>query len=305
MTGMTLRTARAAIALAATMGLMLSGCATSMPGAVPTARPTASSSPSVTTVTPPSSATPMPSMTPSITPTASPTPTISPARKKLFGACLTKTLGWWTSGNCVKLAQQQLKKVGYLDGPVTSSLGVAAINGVLNYQRSRGLPGTGTVTKATWRALALQTPVIPLVIPQKCYAKGVVICVDQAHRKAFWFRDGKLVKTFKIRVGGFTVGAKTKQWRLFPTANGTWKVYNKNIDPPSETYGYGVMPYSTMFYPDMYFHYSADFRARGYTRSSHGCVNIGVLADAIWIFKHTPIGAKVYTYGNILPSYWK
>jgi lipoprotein-anchoring transpeptidase ErfK/SrfK len=36
----------------------------------------------------------------------------------------------------------------------------------------------------------------------------------------------------------------------------------------------------------------------GYATSSHGCVNIGQLSQAMWIFKHTPIGALVYIYSQ-------
>ena len=110
--------------------------------------------------------------------------------------------------------------------------------------------------------------------------------------------NGKVVKTFKVRLGGYNQHAKTHIWRNFPTANGTWKVYDKQVDPASENYGSGAMPYSTMFYPDMYVHYSPGFHAVGYAGSSHGCVNIGKLSDAIWIFKNTPIGAKVHIYST-------
>lgn len=301
------------ILLTASIALVLSGCAMAMPGTAPspvTPATTAASAPAA----PVTSASPLPSATPSTSTTPTPTtttpappaeppkPAISAAQRKKFGSCLTKTLRYWARGGCVTLAQKELKKLGYLTGPVTSSMGVAAINGVLNYQRSRGLAADGQLGKNTWTALALKTKAIPDVMPKACYGKGVVLCVDQAHRKLRWLKNGKVVKTFRVRVGGFNVGAKTKEWRVFPTANGTWKVYNKLVDPPSENYGPGAMPYSTMFYPDMYVHYSPDFHARGYARSSHGCVNIGRLADAIWIFKNTPIGAKVITYGLVLPA---
>ena len=85
---------------------------------------------------------------------------------------------------------------------------------------------------------------------------------------------------------------------MFPTASGTWKVYDKQVNPYSKTYGAGAMPYSTMFYPDMYVHYSPGFASQGYAGSSHGCVNIRKLADAKWIFKNTPIGSKVFVFGG-------
>ena len=38
------------------------------------------------------------------------------------------------------------------------------------------------------------------------------------------------------------------------------------------------------------------FNRQGYSQSSHGCVNIRKLSDAVWIFKNTPIGAKVHIF---------
>ena len=221
---------------------------------------------------------------------------LKPALRKQFKACLSTTVGPGSSGSCTKLLQSQLKQVGFYPWSISSYLNVAGVNAVLNYQRSRGLSADGYAGKATWLALGTKTPTVSSKLPKTCLTKGVVLCVDQAHRKLTWLRSGKVVKTFKVRVGGYNQHVKTKIWRNFPSANGTWHVYNKLVDPPSENYGSGAMPYSTMFYPDMYVHYSPGFNAVGYAGSSHGCVNIRKLSDAIWIFKNTPIGAKVHIY---------
>jgi hypothetical protein len=171
------------------------------------------------------------------------------------------------------------------------------VNALLNYQRSRGIYGSGTTGRATWLALATRARAVPNVLPRKCTTtKGVVLCVDQAHRKLFWMRNHKVVKTFRVRLGGWNFHPKTKKWKVFATANGTWHVYDKQVNPKSKNYGSGAMPYSTMFYPDMYVHYSPVFHRVGYATSSHGCVNIASLSDAVWIFQHTPIGATVHIY---------
>ena len=94
-------------------------------------------------------------------------------------------------------------------------------------------------------ALATKARVLPTVLPKKCTTtKGVILCVDQAHRKLFWIKNGKVVKTFKVRLGGWNYYVKSKKWKVFATANGTWKVYDKKVDPPSEQYGSGAMPYA-------------------------------------------------------------
>ncbi len=221
---------------------------------------------------------------------------LSPSLRKQFKACLPTTQGPGSSGNCARLLQSQLKQVGLYPFGVSSYVSVAGVNAVLNYQRSRGLSADGWAGKDTWLALALKKPTVSAKLPKTCFTKGVVLCVDQAHRKLTWLRNGKTIKTFKVRLGGYNEHAKTHIWRNFPTANGTWRVFSKQVNPVSETYGSGAMPYSTMFHPDMYVHYSPGFNSAGYAGSSHGCVNIRSMSDAIWIMKHTPIGSKVHIY---------
>lgn len=296
-------------ALTAGLATVLAGCATVAPGGTWTGL--APATPAVNGATfgipdPTASATPSASTVPS--PSASPTPTkpadplegLSKKTRAAFKPCLTKTVTPRSSGTCARLVVKTLKAAGFHPWSTTSTINVAAANAILNYQRSRGLKADGIVAKATWIALATKAPAVPDVLPDKCKGKGIWLCVDQAHRKLSWVKNGKVVKTFKVRLGGYNYlkkkDAKQGKWRVYPTANGTWKVYDKKVDPPSENYGSGAMPYSTMFYPDMYVHYSPGFHAVGYRESSHGCVNIGKLADAVWIFKHTPIGAKVYVF---------
>ncbi|PKQ31095.1 MAG: hypothetical protein CVT62_09105 [Actinobacteria bacterium HGW-Actinobacteria-2] len=288
------------------LGLVLSGCAkttTSAFGSEPSPQ-TSTAAPVVTPAT-------VPSTTPSAAPTATPTPvdpfeTLSAATKKEFKGCLTKVIGPGSSGKCAALVIKKLKAAGFYPWGKASSINVAGANAILNYQRSRGIKGTAFTDKATWVALATKAPSVPQTLPQKCTTtKGVILCVDQAHRKLFWIKNGTVVKTFKVRVGGWAYlkkkDAKKGEWRVFGTANGTWKVFNKQVDPYSENYGYGAMPYSTMFHADMYVHYSPGFHSVGYRQSSHGCVNIGQLSEAKWIFKNTPIGTPVYIYSPKAP----
>lgn len=284
--------------------IMVAGCARTYPV-------TAANLPQVnpaTSASTPSTA-PLPSLpgiapTPTVTPTPTPPPKpvdplagVSAKTRKAFRPCLKKSVGPGSGGTCARLVQKTLKTAHYYKWGISSRINTAGVNAILNYQRSRGLKGTGVVTKSTWVALATRAKALPTVLPKKCTkAKGIILCVDQAHRKLFWIRNGKVVKKFTVRLGGWNYHPKTKKWKVFATANGTWRVYDKQVDPPSENYGPGAMPYATMFYPDMYVHYSPGFHAQGYATSSHGCVNIGTLSQAIWIFKHTPIGTPVYIY---------
>lgn len=296
-----------ALALASVLVLVLAGCAVTAP--VQQAGGMVVVSPSATTpITAPLPTLSVPTAPVEPTPTASPTPTppprpvdplagLSAKARKAFRPCLHKSVGPGSSGRCAELAQKSLKSTGYYPWRVSGHINTAGVNAILNYQRSRGLTATGRATKATWVALATKVHSVPSVLPKKCTpAKGVVLCIDQAHRKLSWIKNGKVVRTFRVRLGGWNSHPKTKKWKVFATANGTWRVYEKQVDPPSKNYGPGAMPYATIFYPDMYVHYSPGFHSAGYSGSSHGCVNIARLSDAVWIFRHTPIGAKVHIF---------
>ena len=290
-----------------TVTILLAGCARTPPVRDAAIPPPVGSS-AVSPVTAPKPGVPAEPTPAEPTPTASPTPTVptppvdplaalSRKTRKAFRPCLRKSVGPGSTGACALLVQKRLKSAGFHPWRVAGRINTEGVNALLNYQRSRGLTATGRTSKATWVALATKARTVPSVLPKKCtHSKGIILCVDQAHRTLTWLRNGKVVRTFRVRLGGWNFHPKTKKWKVFATANGAWKVYDKQVDPPSKNYGPGAMPYATVFYPDMYVHYSPGFRSVGYSRSSHGCVNIGKLSEAIWIFRHTPIGAKVYIF---------
>lgn len=255
-----------------------------------------SPSPQSASTTPSASATPTPTPTPTPPPPPDPLAGLSAKEHKAFSACLKRQVGAHSSGSCAKLALSRLKKAGFYRWPAGSRIGVAGANALLNYQRSRGLIATGTTTTQTWIALATKAKPADAQLPATCLGSGVNLCVNQGTRKLTFLRDGKVIRTFTVRLGGYNSHPKTHKWRVFPTANGSWRVFDKQANPKSENYGSGAMPYSVMFHPDMYVHYSPGFHADGYARSSHGCVNIGRLSDAIWIYKHTPVGARVTVF---------
>ncbi len=226
-----------------------------------------------------------------------PKPTLTPEQEEKYGACLETTVSNWSKGACATLLQEDLKELGFLVGKVETRIGVPAMNALLRYQRSREVRADGNAGPQTWYALASGRPARTTELPRECTEiPGVVLCVDQAHSTLTFVRDGVSEKVIDVRLGGWTSDAKTKKWRNFPTANGLWRVYNKHRNPSSPTYGEGVMPYSVMFDPNMYVHYSADFAKRGHARSSHGCVNVASKDDAKWIFENTPIEARVWVY---------
>lgn len=250
-------------------------------------------------------ATPEPEPTPTLdttiglrrpTYTDRPRPVLTAEQEAKYGACLEVTVTNWSKGECATLLQDELQELGYLEGKVQTRIGVAAMNALLRYQRSREVNPNGVAGPQTWYALASARPARSDALPPECLLPGVVLCVDQAHSTLRFVRDGVVEKTIDVRLGGWTSDAKTKKWRVFPTAPGLWRVYNKHRNPSSPTYGEGIMPYSVMFDPNMYVHYSADFARHGYARSSHGCVNVASKEDAKWFFDNTPIEARVWVW---------
>lgn len=299
---------------------LLSSCAVDaarVPAPTPTASPsvvaaTVEATPRVdATPAAPASPTPEPSVaTPVPTPappkigyrywkdpaTPEPLPTLSAEQQATFGACLPTVVAPGTSGACARLVQTELKRLGYHNGAVASSLTAAATNSVLRYQRSRDLKPTGIVNEQTWYALASGKPARSEALPYECTLPGVVLCVDQGHDKLRFVKDGEVLRTVRIRTGGYTTEPKTGKWRVHATVNGYYRVFDKQVSPKSENYGSGAMPYSIMFDPNMYVHYSTPFARQGYSSSSHGCVNVASLEDIKWLFKNTPVGAHVLVY---------
>ncbi len=300
---------KALVAVLAALPLLAS-CAVTQPTATPLPQvsETATPTPSVAEVTP----TPTPLFTPTptpvpVTPSAPATPTTKPTTAPPAApgpttadpdGCANQTIRIDSSGKCVTFAQKLLKQAGYYSPTPGTKFGAASVNWTLQYQRSRGLADNGRIEGETWAALLSGKPQLPTMIPDSCKTSGVVICVSKAQGKLYWLQNGAVKKTTAVRFGGWNSDAKTKQWRLFGTPNGTYRVYNKDPNPSSENYGDGAMPYSTMFDPNMYVHYSAGFASVGYSGSSHGCVNVRVKADAKWIMDNTPIGAKVVVFSG-------
>jgi len=220
---------------------------------------------------------------------------VAPTAEAAAVNCSRVVVKYRSSGTCVTQAQTLLKKHGFYSRTVTGRADVATINAILNYQRAQRLPADGVVRASTWARLtrAVQVPTYT-GIPESCRVGANVICVSKPQRKAFIYRNGKLVKSMAIRVGGFT-DDKYGRYRVHNTVSGTYRVYRKHVNPYSQRYGAGAMPYSTMFNPNMYVHASAGFMQVGYAGSSHGCVNMST-TDAKWVYKNMPIGTKVVVF---------
>ena len=208
--------------------------------------------------------------------------------------CSTVTLKYNSTGECVKQLQTLLKNRGYYSMSVDGKFSIGTANAVLNYQRASHINDDAIVGSTTWKALNNSyMPTNP--IPAECNNSGTRLCVSKAERKLRMYNNGTLIKTFNVRVGGFAADVNGN-YRVHQTATGSYSVFKKDPNPDSARYGEGVMPWSVMFDPNMYVHYSADFFNNGYSHGSHGCVNIGSYTDAKWIYDNTPLQSKVIVY---------
>lgn len=208
--------------------------------------------------------------------------------------CSTVTLKYKATGECVKQLQTLLKTRGFYSMSVDGKFGVGTTNAVLNYQRARHIADDAIVGSMTWAALkSSYMPNNP--IPAACKYSGTNLCVSKAERKLRMYKNGLLIKTLNVRLGGFTTYIDGT-YRVHQTFKGTYSVFKKNPNPWSARYGSGAMPWSVMFDSNMYVHYSADFAANGYAGASHGCVNIGSYVDAQWIYNNTSLYSKVIVY---------
>lgn len=121
-------------------------------------------------------------------------------------------------------------------------------------------------------------------VPSACKVE-TTICIDTTFLALRYVRDGKVERTMDIRIGA----AK------YPTDLGVFRVYRKARHHRSSDYG-TPMPYSLFYNGAESIHYSYYFRRDGYNGASHGCVNLRDYKGAGWLFRHSPVGTRVYVY---------
>ncbi|WP_404816933.1 L,D-transpeptidase family protein [Streptomyces thermolineatus] len=301
---------RAAAALAAgllTAGV-LTGCeaggrtadaAASPPAAVTTAPTTAAPSPEPSTASATASASASASSAPPSAPPSSAPPSATPssAAPTPDRAAEQPVVAPGTSGERVRELQARLQQLGHFTVGVTGYYGTVTRSSVAAFQRSRGLPGDGTVYSATWSALRAATrqptrlethpqTTNPLPAPDPRCTTGRVLCISKSARTLAWMSDGQVLMAMDVRFGS----------QYTPTRDGAFEVYWKSRDHHSTLYD-SPMPFALFFSGGQAVHYSADFAANGYAGASHGCVNVRDRAKAAALFDQVRTGDKVVVYG--------
>lgn len=202
------------------------------------------------------------------------------------------------SGDAVRDIQVRLRQLAWYSGVITGTYDSQTVTGVRGFQDKRGFPVTGAVDQRTLDKLRAMTRtptadeknnVTPAVtatgaIDSRCLT-GRVLCIDKNTRKLRWVVDGQVVKVFDVRFGS----------ELTPTREGAFSVFQKSRDHVSTIY-HTAMPFAMFFSGGQAVHYSADFAARGYNGSSHGCVNVRDHNGIAWLFDQVGIGTPVIVY---------
>ncbi|MFD0223530.1 L,D-transpeptidase family protein [Streptomyces hirsutus] len=200
------------------------------------------------------------------------------------------------SGRDIRELQARLRQAAWLfDGP-TGTYDGPTREAVEGFQGKRGLPRTGRTDTVTWQRLLGMTREPgrwelylmggqPAAAPDARCRTGRVLCISKSSRTLRWMVDGRTLTTLPVRFGSDPT----------PTRDGVFQVYWKSRDHVSTLYD-SPMPYALFFSGGQAVHFSADFAARGYAGSSHGCVNVRDEAAIARLYEQVRNGDKVVVH---------
>jgi lipoprotein-anchoring transpeptidase ErfK/SrfK len=156
--------------------------------------------------------------------------------------------------------QYRLKRLDLFRARPDGHFGPVTEAAVKDFQRQNGLAVTGIVDAATWR---------PLI------------------RQSVRYHRGELLNSWFARGGAATT----------PTRTGTFRVYYRDIDHVSSTFGSAPMPYAQFFSGGQALHGSR-LMMDPYVGHSHGCVNLWTEdAHQLWNLTSTK-RLRVHVYGR-------
>lgn len=203
------------------------------------------------------------------------------------------------SGPEVREIQARLRQIGWFFGDVTDFYGPQTQEAVAGFQAKREFfPVTGVVDRRTLTRLEEMTteptadelaniepdPADGAPLDPRCVT-GRALCVDKSSLSVRWVVDGVVLLSVDARFGG----------NGYVTREGLFHVYLKSRDHWSTLYE-ASMPFALFFAGGQAVHYSPDFAAWGYSRSSHGCVNVRDYDAMVWLFDQVQLGDKVVVY---------
>ncbi|MFF9202559.1 L,D-transpeptidase family protein [Streptomyces sp. NPDC014986] len=200
------------------------------------------------------------------------------------------------SGRAVRELQARLRQVAWIFHGPTGTYDEPTAKAVRGFQGRRGLPVTGVTDTVTWQRLLAMTREPgrwelylmggqPADAPDARCRTGRVLCISKSSRTLRWMIDGRTVSTMPVRFGS----------EYTPTREGVFHVYWKSRHHVSTLYD-SPMPYAMFFSGGQAVHFSADFAARGYAGSSHGCVNVGDEGAVARLYGQVRDGDKVVVH---------
>lgn len=206
-----------------------------------------------------------------------------------------------STGDGVKDLQARLKQIAWFGELIDGSYGPSTVDAVEGFQAKRGIPVTGEVDQRTKDRLYAMTrrPTTDelnnvvaepapkpsgMTLDDRCLT-GRVVCISKTERKLAWVVDGEIRMQMDVRFGS----------ELTPTREGVFAVNWKSRDHHSTIYD-SPMPFALFFSGGQAVHYSADFAARGYNGSSHGCVNVRDRDAVAALFDAAREGDRVVVY---------
>ncbi|KAF3469755.1 L,D-transpeptidase family protein [Streptomyces sp. Tu 3180] len=200
------------------------------------------------------------------------------------------------SGRDVRELQARLRQVAWLLHGPTGTYDGPTEEAVRGFQGKRGLPRTGMTDSVTWRRLLGMTREPgrwelylmggqPADAPDARCRTGRVLCISKSSRTLRWMVDGRTVSMMPVRFGS----------EYTPTREGVFRVYWKSRHHVSTLYD-SPMPYAMFFSGGQAVHFSADFAARGYAGSSHGCVNVRDEAAIARLYAQVRNGDRVVVH---------
>lgn len=216
------------------------------------------------------------------------------------------------SGSCVNLAQHELAIMGLFHENFTDYFGPMTEQAVLDLQASHGIEQTGNIGPKTWKVLdstqssgsSTSSQSAPTTtstatstnssnsLPAKCDTTRKVICIVKttgSHATLYAVQNHQIMMKIPVRTGDARGPA-------YVTPAGDYSVGRKYTMWYSKAYNNAPMPYSMFFNGGEAIHYSSDFANNGYggQGASAGCVNVGSMSDAAWLYNWAPIYTSVY-----------
>jgi lipoprotein-anchoring transpeptidase ErfK/SrfK len=204
------------------------------------------------------------------------------ARVELAGGTVTvqlrataRILSYGSTGADVLALRARLAELRVHVPPPSTTFGSELADGVVAFQKARGLDRTGTVDETTWRALSQD------VVPAPRHrGADTHIEVSKSRQILMIVRNGQTIWYLPVSsgAGGITpVGNYRILWKALATT--TW------LGP-------------AILYRTMTFH--TNYAIHGFPSvpnyaASHGCVRVPIwIAD--WIYQQSPVGERVYVY---------